>query len=403
MQSHIRAEIDWSPQVKSIYADLVSLRRSLHADPEVGLDCPLTTAKLKRAISDLPLEIHDSNRSSGFLAILRSHGGGKRRVLLRGDMDALPMQEDTGLAFASQNAGAMHACGHDLHATMLAGAARLLSSRAGDLGGDVVFMFQAGEEGCHGARVMIEEGLLDICRPDAAFALHITPNLPNGTIASRSGTMMASTDTVSAVVRGKGGHAAMPHQGLDPVHVACQIVLALQSHIGRHISVTDPAVLSITRLIAGTADNVMPDHATLRGTLRAYSNQARAQMREAFARIVSGIAEVHGLKAEAEIEEGYPPCINDPRAINLLRTIVNAPDFPGDWLDWPEPLMTGEDFAYVLNDVPGAMCILGAALPGTDFLTNPPVHNVKMKVDESAMAVGVELLCRAAEASLREQ
>lgn len=402
MTSSMERTMDWSYLAESIYPELVTLRRAIHADPELGLDCARTTDKLKAAIRDLPVEIHDSKRSSGFIAVLRSRRPDCRRtVLLRGDMDALPMEEDTGLTYASSRPGMMHACGHDLHCAILAGAARILSGRIDDLPGHIVFMFQPGEEGCHGARVMIEEGLLDICPADAAFALHVTPNVPTGIVAARGGALMASTDTLDAVVHGKGGHAAMPHQGRDPVPVACEIVLALQSFIARHIHVTDPAVLSITQMRAGSADNVIPDDVIMRGTLRAFSNETREKMRQAFCRIVEGIAGAHGLTAIARIEEGYPPCRNDLRSVSLLQSVVQAPDFPAQWMDLPDTLMTGEDFAYVLNKIPGAMAIVGAAPAGSDHLLNPPVHHARMRVEEQAIAIGVQLLCRVAEELLR--
>jgi amidohydrolase len=390
--------VDWEPLARALEPDLVALRRGIHADPELGLDCPRTAATLRAFIADYPLEIFNSSRSSGFVAILRGKSGRRgRTVLLRGDMDALPMDEQTGLTFSSARSGAMHACGHDLHSAMLAGAVRLLCAHVDMLVGDVVFMFQPGEEGAHGARVMIEEGLLDICPADTAFALHVTPNLPTGIVASRAGALMASTDTLAAKITGRGGHAAMPHQVQDPVPIACEIVLALQHHLSRRVAVTDPAVLSITRMIAGSADNVIPDEVELRGTLRTFSQETRDYMRVTFTRIVETVAAAHGLTGSGFIEEGYPPCRNDPHAVALLRSIVAEPSFPASWSELPDTLMTGEDFAYVLAQIPGAMAIVGAAPAGSDPGTNPPVHHARMQLNEDAMRIGVQLLCRAVE------
>ncbi|HVL29872.1 MAG TPA: M20 family metallopeptidase, partial [Sphingomicrobium sp.] len=243
----------------------IALRRAIHAEPELGLDCPRTTAKLKQALAGLPLSIRDSRATSGFVARLDGARRG-RTVLLRGDMDALPIHEETGLDFASATPGHMHACGHDSHSAMLAAAARILCARREAIAGTILFMFQPGEEGMHGARHMIAEGLLDDPAPEAAFALHVFPNMPGGMIACRSGALLASADTVNATIRGKGGHAAMPHDAIDPVPIACEAVLALQSRIARRTTFTDPAVLSITRIAGGAAHNVIPDEVELLGT-----------------------------------------------------------------------------------------------------------------------------------------
>jgi amidohydrolase len=221
---------DWTAAGEAELADIVTLRRAIHAEPEIGLDCRRTTAKIKAALAGLPLDYHEGKSTSGLIAILRGQKGDNgRTVLLRGDMDALAMEEETGLPFASTIPGRMHACGHDSHTAMLVGAARALSARRDQLPGTVVFMFQPGEEGHHGARFMIDDGLLDLAAIDAAFALHITPNAPAGTVITRAGSIMASADTVHVVVRGAGGHAAMPHDCIDPVPVACEIVTAFQT------------------------------------------------------------------------------------------------------------------------------------------------------------------------------
>ena len=301
--------------------ELIALRRAIHAEPELGLDCPQTRGKLEQALSGLPLKIRLSEKTSGFVAILDGAQPG-RTVLLRGDMDALPIQEATGLDFASREAGRMHACGHDSHSAMLAGAARILCAQKEQLAGRVMFMFQPGEEGHHGARIMLKEGLLGDPLPDAAFALHIWPTLPHGQVACRAGAMLASTDTVRARIVGKGGHAAMPHDAIDPVPVAAEVVLALQIEVARRTPVTDPIVLSITRINAGTTHNVLPDAVELLGTLRTLSPEGRARGRAAFERICTHVAAAHGCTAEVEIELGYPPTINDPRAVAVVRDIA---------------------------------------------------------------------------------
>jgi amidohydrolase len=308
-------------------------------------------------------------------------------------MDALPIHEDTGLDFASARPGHMHACGHDTHSAMLAGAARILCGRREDIAGTILFMFQPGEEGMHGARHMIAEGLLDDPAPEAAFAIHVFPNMPGGVVACRPGALLASADTVAATIRGKGGHAAMPHDAIDPVPIACEAVLALQSHIARRTTFTDPAILSVTRIAGGTAHNVIPDEVELLGTMRTLSDKSRTATREAFQHIVGKIAEAHGASAETRIEEGYPPTVNDPRAVDLVRLIATGLFGEAGYADIPAPIMGAEDFSYVLQKAPGAMAILGVAPPDGDPSGRAPIHNAKMLVDESVLARGVAMHC----------
>lgn len=380
----------WSAAAQDEQPSTIALRRDIHADPELGNDCPRTREKLKAALAGLPLAIRDSRRTSGFVALLdgTGPGDGSRAVLLRGDMDALPIREATGLDFSSTTEGAMHACGHDSHSAMLAAAVRLLCARRETFAGRILFMFQPGEEGHHGAREMIAEGLLEGPTPEAAFALHIWPNLPGGIVACRAGAMLASTDTLRARIIGKGGHAAMPHDALDPVPVAAEIVLALQSEVARRTPVTDPIVLSITSIHAGTTHNVLPGEVDLLGTLRTLSPAGRARARTAFERICTHVALAHGCTAEVEIEPGYPATINDPRAVALVRGLAGA-----SYIEAPAPSMGGEDFSYVLERIPGCMAFLGVAPEGGDPLARAPLHNPAMMVDEAAMPRGVALHC----------
>lgn len=380
---------------ESVLDEVVALRRAIHAEPEIGLHCPRTTDKVKAALAGLPLEIRDSRSTTGFVAVLRPRPGDNgRTVLLRGDMDALPMQEETGLPFASIVPGAMHACGHDAHTAMLVGAAKALCARADELPGTVVFMFQPGEEGYHGARFMIEDGLLDDPAPDAAFALHISPNHAAGKVVGRAGAMLASADTLHARVVGRGGHAAMPHDALDPIPVACEIVTALQAFVARQVAVSDPAVLSITKLEAGTAHNIVPGEATLLGTLRTLSKETRGKCHAAFKRIVEHVAAAHGVVGEAWIDTGYPVTVNDPRGAELMRAVTVA--VGAEWEPLPAPIMGAEDFSYVLQRTPGAFAFIGAAPAGSDPATNPPLHNTRMTIDEGVLATGVALHCAAA-------
>ena len=367
--------------------NIIALRRAIHRDPELGLDCPRTRAKLEAALVGLPLTIRHSQQTSGFVATLDGAAPG-RTVVLRGDMDALPIHEATGLEFASGEAGTMHACGHDSHAAMLVGAARVLAARQGDIAGRILFMFQPGEEGHGGARIMLEEGMLGHPLPDAAFALHIWPTLAHGMIACRAGTMLASTDMLRATIVGKGGHAAMPHDALDPVPVAAEIILALQVEVARRTPVTDPIVLSISKVTAGTTHNVLPDTVDLLGTLRALSPEGRARGRAAFERICTHVAAAPGCTADVAIEPGYPPTVNDPRAARLVREIAGD----AHW-EPPAPNMGGEDFSYVLDRGPGAMAFLGVAPPGEAAAGRAPLHNPAMMIDEAVLPLGVALHC----------
>lgn len=402
MTLDLKAVTDWTAASEAEYDDVVALRRAIHADPEIGLHCPRTAEKIKAALAGLPLEIHQGSSTTGFVAILRGGRDNGRTVLLRGDHDALPMQEETDLPYASKVAGAMHACGHDSHTAMLVGAARILCARKDVLPGTIVFMFQPGEEGYHGARYMIDDGLLDIVRPEAAFALHISPNTPAGIIVSRPGALLASADTLKVTIHGRGGHGAMPHDCLDPIPVACEIVTALQTFVARQVPVSDPAVLTIAQINAGTAHNIIPATAEMVGTLRTVSEETRAKMQTAFVRIAEHIAAAHGARADATIEHGYPVTMNDQRAFELMKNCAEQLSGGAGWEQMLAPMMGAEDFAYVLREVPGAMGFLGVAPKGCDPKTNPPLHNTRMTIEERIMAKGIALHCAMAERFLSD-
>src|SRR3990172_1765151 len=265
-------------EAQDLLDDTIQLRRRIHRHPEIGLALPRTQATVLEALDGLGLTVETGGRTTSVVARLAGARPGPT-ILLRADMDALPMREETGLPFASEVEGAMHACGHDAHVAMLVGAARLLARRRATLGGAVLFMFQPGEEGYHGARVMLEEGLLDgAAPPTGAFALHVTHRHAAGVIATRPGPTMASGDTIQIVVRGRGGHASAPHDCLDPVPVACEIVQAFQTLVTRRVNVFDPAVLTIARIEAGTTRNVIPETASLLGPVRTGTEATRERM-----------------------------------------------------------------------------------------------------------------------------
>lgn len=389
----------WTSAGEALLPDAIALRRAIHAEPELGLHLPRTTEKILKALEGLPLEIRQGPSTTGVVAILRGSANG-RTVLLRGDMDALPLVEDTGLAFSSRTHGAMHACGHDTHVAMLAGAARALCERRERLAGTVMFMFQPGEEGWHGARYMLGDGLLDPL-PDAAFALHISPNMPTGVFASRVGPLLASSDKLRIRVVGAGGHASMPHDAVDPVPAACEIVTALQTFITRAISVFDPAVITIPVIEAGHADNVIPEDVKLRGTLRTLSETSRAKAHAGIQRIAAGIAAAHGCTAEVEIEGGFPVTVCDARAVDLAERTARALYGDSAWITMPNPMMGAEDFAYILQKVPGAMAFIGGApVDVADFRSCCALHSNRMVIEEAVMARGIAMHCAFAEAAL---
>ncbi|KQM21968.1 M20 metallopeptidase family protein [Novosphingobium sp. Leaf2] len=381
---------------------IVALRRAVHREPELGLHTPKTRDKIRTALAHLPITWAQGPSTTGLVGTLKGGAGPGRSVLLRGDTDALPMPEETGLDFASHVPGVMHACGHDTHVAMLAGAAQILAARANTLAGEVRFMFQPGEEGWHGARFMLEDGLLggagfDTALPDAAFALHIMPNAPHGLIAGRAGPLMAAADQLQITVTGRGGHASMPHDTMDPVPIACEIVSALQTMVARRFSVFDPVVVTIAKIEAGTAHNVIPDSARLTGTMRTLSAANRARLKAEIPRLASGIAAAHGLSAEVSILEGFPVTICDPSAVDFGESVARSIVGEAGFQRLADPIMGAEDFAYVLEKVAGAMFFLGVAHRGADWQHCCGIHSTKMLVDESVLPTGAAFLAGLAE------
>jgi hippurate hydrolase len=373
---------------RAVLEDTIQLRRRIHRQPEVGLSVPRTQGAVLEALAGLGLEMRTGQRTTSVVARLTGARPGPT-ILLRADMDALPMQEETGLPFASEVKGAMHACGHDAHTAMLVGAARLLAGRRDTLAGSVLFMFQPGEEGYHGARVMIEEGLLDGgAPPTGAFALHVTHRLTAGAISARPGPAMASGDTIQIVVRGRGGHASAPHDCLDPIPIACEMVQAFQTLVTRRVHVFDPAVLTIAKIEAGTTRNVIPDNANLLGTIRTVSEATRERVLEGVRRVAEGVASAHGAEVGVEVIRGYPVTVNDVDfagfALDTARELV-GPDVVHTA---SYPTMASEDFSYVLQRIPGAIVNLSTRpADGAAF----PNHSPRMMVNESALANGIAM------------
>lgn len=387
----------------SIAPDLVALRRRLHQVPELANDLPLTQALVLDALEGLGLEVSVGKELSSVTAVLRGgaepDGGHPRQVvLLRGDMDALPVTEDLGLDYASTRDGLMHACGHDLHVASLVGAARILHDLRDELAGDVVFMFQPGEEGPGGADLMIREGLLDAAgrRVDAAYALHVySAEYPRGVWFGRPGPLMAAVDEVRVRVVGQGGHGSAPFRTKDPIPVACEMVLALQSMVTRTFDVFDPVVVTVGRIAGGTKENIIPDDAVFEATLRTLSEENRAALRERVDRLVSGIASAHGLTAEVDFTIGYPVTANDEDeyafAVETIVDLFGA----GRYSTMPEPEMGSEDFSFVAQQVPSAYVNLSVC-PDDNWEHAPDNHSPRAAFDDSLLPDAAALLAELA-------
>lgn len=383
-------------EARDLLDDLVAMRRTLHRHPEVGNHLPITRDVVLEGLDGLPLDITLHETTSGIAAMLTGAKPGPT-VLLRGDMDALPMPEETGLDFASTVDNTMHACGHDTHTSMLVGAARMLSARAADISGRVLFMFQPGEEGYHGARYMLEEGLLDVpphavdgsASPvSAAFAMHITSSAPVGYVSTRTGPVMASSDTLRIVVKGRGGHASEPFRALDPIPIACEIVMALQTMVTRRIDVFDPSIVTVAKITAGTTSNVIPASAEIYGTIRAVSAKTRSRVHDGIRRVAEGIAAAHEAEVEVEVALGYPVTVNTDPFTDFTMGVATDVLGADKVVRLPNPVMGAEDFSYVIERIPGTMMFLGGT-PPEKLVGAAPNHSTKVYFDEQAMVDGV--------------
>jgi amidohydrolase len=372
--------------------DLVRLRRELHREPELGLHLPRTQERVLAALEGLPLEVSRGRSLSSVVALLRGGAGSGAAVLLRADMDALPLTEQTGLDFAAPS-GRMHACGHDLHAAMLVGAARLLASQRDELAGDVVFMFQPGEEGYDGAQHMIDEGLLDAAGSPllAAYGLHVvSAKLPHGVFATRPGPLLAGVDVLRVTVRGQGGHASLPHLARDPIPAACEMVLALQTMVTRRFDVFDPVVLTVGLFQAGTWPGVVPSSAHFEASVRSFSTESSARIREESVRLCEGVASAHGLDAEVEARTLCPVTVSDAREAEFTAAVIQEVFGEERFQLSPHPVPASEDFSRVLDAVPGAFLLLGVCPPEMNPDTAPLNHSDTAVFDDSLLVDGAQ-------------
>jgi len=386
---------------QALAPELVELRRQLHRHPEVGLRLPQTQRIVLDALEGLGLEVSLGESLTSVTAVLRGATGGPS-VLLRGDMDGLPMTEASNLEYASVEEGAMHACGHDLHTAMLVGAARVLASHKDALAGDVVFMFQPGEEGWDGAGHMLKEGILDASgqRVTSAYGMHVLASIPSGVFTTRPGTLMAASAGLKVTVRGAGGHGSAPHHANDPVSVAAQLVGDLQTLITRRFDIFDPVVLTVGTFHAGTARTIIPDEATFDATIRTFSNAAQERIEVEAVRLCQGVAAAYGVEVDAVFTREYPPTINHAEHAQFVESVVGSTFGDGRFQLMPAPQAGAEDFSRVIAEVPGCYLMLGARVEVASVPV-PDNHSPRVKFDESVMPDGVMLHAQIAVQALR--
>ncbi|MGG5812444.1 M20 aminoacylase family protein [Falsiroseomonas sp. CW058] len=370
-------------RLADLQPEMQGWRRDFHQHPELRFEEARTAAQVAKLLASWGIEVHAGIAKTGVVGVLRNGDSG-RSIGLRADMDALPMEEATGLPYASRNPGRMHACGHDGHTAMLLGAARYLAETR-NFDGTVHFIFQPGEEGGAGAKVMMDEGLFGRFPCDAVYGLHNDPTLPLGECDIRDDVMMAAADRFHVTVRGAGGHAARPHGGIDPIVVGAQIVTALQTIVARRVDPLESAVISVTQFHSGTAENVIPDEAMLLGTVRTLAPAVQDLVEATMRRVVETTAAAHDAVAEFTYRRGYPPTINHAdqarRAARAAETVLGAGRIHRD----KPPVMGGEDFAFMLLERPGAYLKLGQA-QGAKGAAN--VHTVQYDFNDDLLPVG---------------
>jgi len=385
------------PYLKSIENDLTALRHDLHQIPEIGLDLPQTQARILAELQGLPLEITLGKKLSSITAVLRgkaASAGERPAVLLRADMDALPVDEQTGLDWASTN-GSMHACGHDCHMTGLVGAAKALSRRVDELAGDVVFMFQPGEEHAGGARLMIEEGVLDAAgrRVDAAYGLHVWSGLDKaGVFYCRPGTIMASSNNLDIEFTGKGGHGSAPHLAKDPVPALADAITALQVMVTRNFDIFDPVVITCGHVFSGVVRNIIPETASIEATMRTFSDASQRKLFDLVPDVIDHVARAHGVTAAVKVDELYPTTVNAPDNAALVAQTVTDVLGAEHFHALENPMAAAEDFSYVLQNVPGAFAILAATPIGRDPLKAYGNHSAFAAYDDCVLPQAAAVL-----------
>jgi amidohydrolase len=379
-----------SPDVEQVYPEIVTLRRELHRYPELGFQEVQTSAMIARRLRELGYTVRTGLGKTGIVATLQGARPGKT-VLLRAEMDALPIHEEAEVEWKSQNPGVMHACGHDANTAVGLTAAGILAKEMSNRAGTLCFVFQPAEEMLSGAEAMLTDGALDGIQADAAFAVHMQNDMPVGQVGLRSGPLMTSADRLELTVLGKGGHGAFPHQANDPMIAAAHIILGLQTLVSRETPPLEMAVLSITTAKAGTAFNIIPDTVEMTGTFRCYDTALRERLMAGFQRITEGMA--GALRCRVELRNRWltPAVVNDPTLTAIMRE--QAVQVVGErQIVEMAPLTGSDDLAYFWQRVPGCYAFVGSAKPDGSAA---PHHNAKFDIDESAMATGLDLLLRA--------
>ena len=381
-----------SPEVKALSAEMTSLRRDLHAHPELGFQEVRTAGLIAKRLTELGYTVRTGLGKTGVTGLLRGGKPGKT-VLLRADIDALPIREETNVPWRSETAGVMHACGHDAHTAMGLAAAAILAKEAPSLAGDLFFVFQPAEELLIGAEAMLKDGALEGVRADAAFAIHVMNRWPVGTVAICDGSAMTSADKLTLTITGRGGHGASPHLAIDPIVASAQIITALQTLVSRETPPLSTAVLSLTTLKAGTAFNIIPDAVEMTGTLRCFDAALREKLLASLRRTVEGLAA--SLRCTARVESQFltPALRNDP-AVTAVARQVAAMIVGESRVVAAEPLTGSDDVAYFFQKVPGCYAVVGSAKP--EWSPAPASHNAKFDIDESALEIGADFLVRAA-------
>ena len=385
--------------------ELRELRHRLHRRPEIGLDLPATQETLLAELSGLGLELTTGRSLSSIVGVLRGAapaGPERPAILLRADMDALPVQEDSGVLFTSENEGAMHACGHDLHMAMLIGAARLLAAERDRLLGDVVFMFQPGEEGFDGAGHMLAEGVLDAAGPRvrAAYGMHVMAGkYPVAAFTARPGTLMAASDWLIITVRGQGGHGSAPHLSRDPIVAAAAIVTTLQTFVTRRFDVFDPVVVTVGSMQAGTKRNIIPSDAHLEATVRTFSVAARDRMREEVPALCRAVGAAHGVEIDVQYRTEYPVTVNSVAEEAFVASTVAEVFGVDSYVPMTFPDAGSEDFSRVLQAVPGCYMFLGASTYD-DPATAPSNHSPRATFRDDVLPLGARLHAELAVRSL---
>lgn len=379
---------DLAVEAAGYLSELQSVRRDIHRQPELGLQTPKTLDRVIASISGLPIEITRSDSMTG--VVVRISGGRPGpTVILRADLDALALQEDTGLDFASEIPGRMHACGHDLHAAIAVGAIHLLATHRDELAGEVLFMLQPGEEGYRGADHMLDDGLLARAQGElvGAYGLHVMTNAPLGHFITRPGTLMASAATLDVTVHGRGGHGSAPQAARDPNQALAEIVTGLQTMVTRRFSAFDPVIITVGWLSGGErgTSNVIPSEASFGATVRTFSETNLAAVEEFSSQLVTGIAEAHGLSADVGFSVITVPLINDAEHVALAERVSATMFGPERFSIAETPIAGGEDFASVLRAVPGAFVFVGACPPELDYASAPYNHSNFALFDDTVL------------------